>query len=149
MVNKVILVGNVGKDPEVKKLDGGMTVAKFSLATSEKYTNRQGDKVESTEWHNIVVWNRLAEIVEQYVSKGSRLYLEGKLKTRSWDGQDGTKRYTTEVFVNNMQMLSTRQESGQSQRSTQQQTRYQSQSEYQPQPSYEPEFDAPEEDLPF
>jgi single-strand DNA-binding protein len=91
----------------------------------------------------------LAEIVEQYVSKGSRLYLEGKLKTRSWDGQDGTKRYTTEVFVNNMQMLSTRQESGQSQRSTQQQTRYQSQSEYQPQPSYEPEFDAPEEDLPF
>lgn len=106
-VNKVILIGRVGKDPEVRHLDGDKTVASFSLATSEKYTNRAGEKVEQTEWHNVVIWGKLAEIAEKYVVKGMMLYIDGKIKTRSWE-KDGAKHYTTEIFADSFQMLSSK-----------------------------------------
>ena len=107
-VNKVILVGNVGKDPETRYLEGGTAVCSFSLATSETYRNRDGERVTNTEWHNIVLWRGLAEIAEKYVRKGSQLYIEGRIRTRSWDDRDGNKRYTTEVVGDNMQMLGRR-----------------------------------------
>ncbi len=110
MVNKVILIGNVGADPEVRYLDGGVAVANIRLATTENYKNKNGEKIEQTEWHNVVLWRGLAEVVEKYVKKGMRLYIEGRLRTRSWDDQNGTKRYTTEIFADNMQMLSFKQD---------------------------------------
>ena len=110
MVNKVILIGNVGADPEVRYLEGGTAVANLRLATTERYKNKNGENVDQTEWHNIVLWRRLAEVVEKYVRKGSRLYIEGRIRTRSWDDQNGNKRYTTEIWADNMQMLSSRQE---------------------------------------
>jgi single-strand DNA-binding protein len=114
-VNKVILVGNVGKDPEVRYLEGGTAVCSFPLATSETYRNRDGDRVTTTEWHNIVLWRGLAEIAEKYVKKGSQLYIEGKIRTRSWDDRDGNKRYTTEVIADTMQMLGRRTDESQPQ----------------------------------
>jgi len=107
-INKVILVGNVGKDPEVRYLDSGVAVANFPFATSETYKNKNGEKVTTTEWHNIVLWRGLAEVVEKYVKKGSQLYLEGKIRSRSWDDRDGNKRYTTEIVADTMQMLGRR-----------------------------------------
>ena len=109
-VNKVILIGNLGKDPEVRYLEGGTAVANFSLATSETYKNRNGELTTSTEWHNIVVWRRLAEITEKYLKKGNKVYIEGKLRTRSWQDQDGNTRYTTEVVADNLTMLGGRAE---------------------------------------
>lgn len=104
-VNKVILVGRLGKDPEVRHLENGATVANFSLATSETYKDRQtGERREQTEWHNVVLWRGLAEVVEKYVKKGDMIYIEGKLRTRSWE-KDGVTRYTTEVVGDNMTML--------------------------------------------
>jgi len=107
-INKVILVGNVGKDPEIRHLDSGVAVANFPLATSESYTAKNGDKVTSTGWHNIVLWRGLAEVAEKYVTKGRQLYIEGKIKTRSYDDKDGNKRYITEIVADVMQMLGTR-----------------------------------------
>lgn len=107
-VNKVILVGNVGKDPEIRHLDSGVAVANFPLATSESYIAKNGDKVESTEWHNIVVWRGLADVAEKYVTKGRQLYIEGKIRTRSWDDKDGNKRYTTEIVADVLQLLGSR-----------------------------------------
>jgi single-strand DNA-binding protein len=107
-VNKVILVGNVGKDPETRYLEGGTAVCSFPLATSETYRNRDGEKITNTEWHNVVLWRGLAEVAEKYVRKGSQLYIEGRIRTRSWDDRDGNKRYTTEVVGDNMQMLGKR-----------------------------------------
>ena len=107
-INKVILVGNVGKDPEIRHLDSGVAVANFPLATSESYTAKNGDKVTSTEWHNIVLWRGLADVAEKYVTKGRQLYIEGKIKTRSYDDKDGNKRYITEIVADVMQMLGTR-----------------------------------------
>ncbi|NOY96309.1 MAG: single-stranded DNA-binding protein [Chlorobi bacterium] len=104
-VNKVILVGNVGKDPEVRHLDSGVAVANFPLATSETYIAKNGDKVTTTEWHNIVMWRGLAEVVEKYVTKGKQLYIEGRIRTRSYDDQSGNKRYITEIYGDVMQML--------------------------------------------
>ncbi len=104
-VNKAILVGNVGKDPEVRYLEGGTAVASFSLATSEVYKNKSGEKVTQTEWHNIVAWRHLAELAEKYITKGKQLYIEGRITTRSWDDKDGNKRYTTEIVANSIQML--------------------------------------------
>ena len=104
-VNKVILIGNVGRDPEVRHLDKDVTVANFTMATSESYTAKNGEKVTTTEWHNIVVWRGLAKVVEQYVKKGDKLYIEGKIRTRAWDDKDGNKRYTTEIYTDNMEML--------------------------------------------
>lgn len=103
-VNKVILVGHLGKDPEVRHLEGGATVVNFTLATTETY-NRDGRKVEQTEWHNIVVWRGLAEIAAKFLHKGKLIYVEGRLRTRSYDDRDGNKRYVTEVVADNFTML--------------------------------------------
>lgn len=108
MINKVILVGRVGKDPEVRHLDNNSVVARFTLATNESYKNKNGEKITNTEWHNIVVWRSLAEIAGRYVKKGTMLYVEGKIRTRAWDDKDGNKRYTTEIEADNFQMLSSR-----------------------------------------
>ena len=112
-VNKVILLGNVGKDPDVRYLDTGIAVATFSIATSERaYTLTNGTQVpERTEWHNLVLWRGLAEIAEKFVRKGDKLYIEGKMKTRSYDDSNGIKRYVTEVFVDQMEMLTPRNSS--------------------------------------
>ena len=104
-VNKVILIGNLGRDPEVKYLDSGVAVANFSLATSENYKNKEGDRVNQTEWHNIVLWRGLAEIAEKYLKKGDSIYIEGKIKNRKWEDKEGVTRYTTEILCDNMTML--------------------------------------------
>ena len=109
-VNKVILVGNLGSDPEVKHTPSGVQVANFSLATSESWTDTDGERQERAEWHRLVLWRKLAEIAGQYLKKGNKIYVEGKLQTRSWDDQNGQKRYTTEVVVNSMEMLSSQAE---------------------------------------
>ena len=107
-VNKVILVGRLGKDPEVRNLENGATVANFTMATSETYKDKTtGEKKEITDWHNIVLWRGLAEIAQKYLHKGDMIYVEGKLRTRSWE-KDGVTRYTTEIIGDNMTMLSTR-----------------------------------------
>jgi len=107
-VNKVILVGNLGNDPEVRYMPNGNAVANVSLATSDSWKDKNtGEQQERTEWHRVIFFNRLAEIVEQYVKKGSKLYVEGRLQTRSWE-QDGVKRYTTEIVASEMQMLDSR-----------------------------------------
>lgn len=106
MINKVILVGRLGKDPEIKSTAGGNTVAKFSLATDERYTDKSGEKQERTEWHNIVVWGKLAEICGQYLRKGKLVYIEGSIRTDSWeDKESGQKKYRTEIIGNTMKML--------------------------------------------
>jgi len=105
MINKVIIVGRTGKDPEVQHLDNGTAVAKITVATNEVFKNKQGEKVENTEWHNVVLWRGLAEVVEKYVKKGDLIYIEGKLKTRTWDDKNGSKHYTTEIIADTMQML--------------------------------------------
>jgi len=111
-VNKVILIGNLGKDPEVRHLENGSTVANFSIATSESYTDKNtGERKEITDWHNIVVWRGLAKVVEQYLKKGMKVYIEGKLKTRTWQDDQGNNRYTTEVVADNMTMLTSKMDS--------------------------------------
>jgi single-strand DNA-binding protein len=111
-VNKVILIGRLGRDPEVRSLDSGVTVANFTLATTEVYRDRtSGERKETTEWHNVVLWRNLAEIAQKYLHKGDMVYIEGKLRTRSWE-KDGVTRYTTEVVADNMTLLSPRNSSG-------------------------------------
>jgi single-strand DNA-binding protein len=111
-VNKVILLGRIGQNPEVKHLESGATVANFSIATSEKYTDKSsGEVVETTTWHNLVAWKGLAEVVEKYVKKGDMIYVEGKLQTRTWE-KDGEKKYATDILVSNLQMLSSKTDSG-------------------------------------
>lgn len=127
-VNKVILLGNVGGEPDVKSLPSGTIVATFSLATSESWTDRQtGSKQEKTEWHRVVFFAKLAEIVQQYVHKGSQIYIEGKLRTQKWQDQQGNNRYTTEVLGNELQFLGSKSDNTNS-----------SQSNYQP--NYEEDF---------
>lgn len=112
-VNKVILIGNLGSDPEVRYTPDGVPVANFSLATTESWNDRNtGERQERTEWHRLVLWRRQAEVAQQYLKKGSKIYIEGKLQTRSWDDQSGQKRYTTEIVVFDMQMLDSRGEGG-------------------------------------
>lgn len=149
-VNKVILVGNVGKDPEVRHLDSGVAVANFPMATSENYTAKNGDKVSTTEWHNIVLWRGLAEVAEKYVTKGRQLYIEGKIKTRSWDDKEGNKRYTTEIVADVMQMLGTRADNQQSDNQNSQYGNNHSESA-QSQGASEPEMEdqGGDDDLPF
>lgn len=108
-VNKVILVGNVGKDPEVRFLDGGVAVANFPIATSESYKDKSGERKTTTEWHHIVLWRGLAEVAEKYVKKGSQLYLEGKIKTETYE-KDGEKRYATKIVCDVMRMLGSKSE---------------------------------------
>lgn len=111
-VNKVFLIGNVGKDPDVRYLEKGVAVANFPLATTERgYTMANGTQVpDRTEWHNIVLWRNLAEIAEKYVRKGSQIFIEGKIKTRSYEDKTGVKRYITEIYAENMQMLGKREQ---------------------------------------
>ncbi len=109
-VNKVILIGNVGKDPEVRHLDSGVAVANFPLATSETYTAKNGERVTTTEWHNIVLWRGLAEVAEKYVTKGRQIFIEGRIRTRSYDDKDGNKRYVTEIYGDNMQLLGSKRD---------------------------------------
>jgi single-strand DNA-binding protein len=107
-VNKVILIGNVGKDPEVRYLDNNLPICKISLATSEVYKNKAGEKVTTTEWHNVILWRGLAEVAEKYIKKGSQVYIEGRIRTRSYEDKDKVKRYTTEVVADVMQLLGKR-----------------------------------------
>jgi len=105
-VNRVHLIGRLGQDPDVQQTTAGVAVTKFSIATSESWKNKDtGDKEEKTEWHRIILWRRLAEVAGEYLKKGSQVYIEGKLQTRSWEDKDGIKRYTTEIVVQNMQLL--------------------------------------------
>ena len=112
-VNKVILVGNLGKDPEVRYSPSGSAMANVTIATTDSWKDKQtGEKQEKTEWHRVVFFNRLAEIVGEYLKKGSQVYIEGRLQTRKWQGQDGQDRYTTEIVANEMQMLGGRSGGG-------------------------------------
>lgn len=108
MVNKVILIGRLGRDPEVRSTQSGTSVANFTLATNERWVDANGGRQQRTEWHNIVVWGRLAEICQQYLRKGRLVYIEGRLQTREWEDRDGNRRRTTEVVASDMQMLEPR-----------------------------------------
>ena len=138
-VNKVILIGNVGKEPDVRYLDSGVAVATFSLATTERgYTLQNGTQVpDRTEWHNIVLWRGLAQTAEKYVHKGDKLYIEGKIRSRSYDDQNGVKRNIVEIFADNMEMLTPR---GTSQPQVAAPVQ---------QPVQQPVADNPADDLPF
>lgn len=105
-INKVILIGNIGKDPEVRYLEGGIAVANFPVATTENFRDKLGNKQEQTEWHQIVLWRKLAEVAEKYIRKGQQVYIEGKIRSRSWEDKDGNKRYTTEIFGDVLTILS-------------------------------------------
>jgi single-strand DNA-binding protein len=109
-VNKVILIGNLGKDPEIRYISDNVPVANFSIATSESYKDKNGEWQEATEWHNVVAWRNLAERAEKYLKKGKQVYVEGKIRTRSWDDKDGNKRYTTEIVADTLQVLGKREE---------------------------------------
>lgn len=104
-INRVILVGNLGKDPEIRHIEGGVTVARFPIATSETYKDRSGNKVERTEWHNIVAWRGLAEVAEKYLKKGQSVYIEGKIRSNNYQDKDGIQRYSIEIVADNMTML--------------------------------------------
>lgn len=139
-VNRVILIGNLGKDPEVITFDNGVKKASFPLATSESYKNKEGNRVDQTEWHNIVLWRGLAEVAERYLKKGNQIYLEGKIRTRSYE-QDGVKKYITEIFADNMTMLGKRDSGG---------TNPENESTAAPQQkAEEPDIEAIDDDLPF
>lgn len=114
-VNKVIIVGRLGADPEMKTISSGSAVTNFNLATSESWVDRDGQKQERTEWHRVVVWGKLAEICSQHLSKGRQVFVEGRLQTRSWEDQQGQKRYTTEVVANNVQFLGSNERASQGQ----------------------------------
>lgn len=170
MINKVILVGNVGQDPEVRYTGdaaNGAKVATVRLATTERYRDRSGNLQEHTEWHSIVAWRNTADVIEKYVKKGTQLYIEGRLRTRSWDDQNGNKRYTTEIIVDNLQLLGKKSDNPGGQQggyqAPAQQPQYGQQAYSQPaQPAYTPQpavqqpaapqnvvNDMPDDDLPF
>ena len=170
-LNKVMLIGNVGRDPEVRYLDGqsgNAKVAIFTLATTERYRDRNGETRENTEWHNIVAWRSTADVVERFVRKGTQLYIEGRIRTRSWDDQTGNKRYTTEILADNLQLLGKKTDNPGAQQGGYQSPSQASQPAYAPQqaysqpaqPAYAPQpvqaqparnvvEDMPEDDLPF
>ena len=111
-VNKAILVGNLGRDPELRHTPNGQAVVNFTLATSETWTDKSGEKVERTEWHRIVVWGKTAEMCNQYLSKGRTVYVEGRIQTREWEDKEGAKRYTTEINANTVNFIGPRSDSG-------------------------------------
>ena len=178
MINKVILIGNVGQDPQIRytgDVNNGTKVATFRVATTERYRDRSGNLQEHTEWHSIVVWRNTADVVEKYVKKGTQVYIEGRLRSRSWDDQNGNKRYVTEIVADTLQLLGRRPEGQQQggyqqpgvQQGYQQPQPYQQPGVQQPtyqqpgvqQPTYQPPVqqaqpkpavdDLPEDDLPF
>ena len=110
-LNKVILIGNLGADPESREMPDGTKLTKFSIATTERYTNKEGERISNTEWHNIVLWRGLAEVAEKYLKKGDSVCIEGKLKTRSWEDENGIKKYATDIQGDNMTMLGSKRES--------------------------------------
>ncbi len=140
-VNKVILIGNLGKDPDIVTFDNGVKKASFSLATSESFKNKEGNRVDQTEWHNIVLWRGLAEVAEKYLKKGNQIFLEGKIKTRMYE-QDGVKKYITEIFGDNMTMLGSKREAGDGGGEPVNQEKVSSKIE-------DTEIEAPNDDLPF
>ena len=172
-LNKAMLIGNVGRDPEVRYLDGSAgqaKVATFTLATTERYRDRNGETRENTEWHNIVAWRSTADVVERFVKKGTQVYIEGRIRTRSWDDQNGNKKYTTEIIADTLQLLGKKSDNpGGQGGGYQQQGGYQQPAYQQPQPSFQqpgvqPQSyapvqqavpqqaqaeDLPEDDLPF
>ncbi len=166
-LNKVMLIGNVGRDPEVRYLDGNSgnaKVATFTLATTERYRDRNGETRENTEWHNIVAWRGNADVVERFVKKGTQLFIEGRIRTRSWDDQSGNKRYTTEIIADNLQLLGKKSDNpggqggyqapAQPQYGQQQTYSQPSQQAYAPQaevqkPATSQVDDMPDDDLPF
>ncbi len=109
-LNKVMLIGNLGKDPEMRRFDNDISKASFSLATTERYTNKAGEIVENTDWHNIVAWRGLATVCERYLKKGNKVYIEGRIRNRSWDAEDGTKKYITEIEAKELILLTPRAE---------------------------------------
>lgn len=113
-VNKVILLGNLGKDPEVRAIDNGRKVARFTLATTESYRNQQGERVDQTEWHNVVFWGPVVDVIEKYLKKGNQVYIEGKISNRSYDDKDGVKKYITEITGNNLTLVGGKGSSGES-----------------------------------
>ena len=162
-LNKAMLIGNVGRDPEVRYLDGqsgNAKVATFTLATTERYRGRNGETRENTEWHNIVAWRSTADVVERFVKKGTQVYIEGRIRTRSWDDQNGNKRYTTEIIADNLQLLGKKTDNPGAQPGGYQQPGYAqpAQPSYQPQQAFaqpqqaQPQNiadDMPDDDLPF
>ncbi len=135
-VNKVMLIGNLGADPEIRYTPSGAAVANFNMATRAQWTNKEGEKQDRTEWHRIVAWRRLGEICGEYLHKGSLVYIEGRLQTRSWEDRDGNKRYTTEIVAQGMQMLD---RAGKSAEAVSTEERF---------PTEEP-LDVPDDDIPF
>lgn len=162
-VNKVILIGNLGQDPELRYTGSGTAVCNLSIATNETYKDRDGNLVEKTEWHRVVTWDRLAEICGEYLSKGRQVYIEGSLQTRSWEDQDGNTRYTTEIKAREMQMLGNRDSDHggggggnydqrrpqQSYQQPRQQPQRQPQPQYQQQAQMPDDTFAPDDELPF
>ena len=152
-VNKVILIGNLGQDPELRYTGTGTAVCNLRIATNESYKDQDGQLVEKTEWHSVVAWSRLAEICGEYLKKGSRVYFEGSLQTRSWEDRDGNTRYTTEIKAREMMMLDSRggdfDQGDYDQRRPQQQRQPQRQQQYQAQPQAAGDSFAPDDDLPF
>jgi single-strand DNA-binding protein len=135
-LNKVMLIGNLGADPEIRYTPSGAAVANFNMATKAQWTTKEGEKQDRTEWHRIVAWRRLGEICGEYLHKGSLVYIEGRLQTRSWEDRDGNKRYTTEIVAQGMQMLD---RAGQSAEAVSTEERF---------PTEEP-LDVPDDDIPF
>ena len=172
-LNKAMLIGNVGRDPEVRYLDGSSgqaKVATFTLATTERYRDRNGETRENTEWHNIVAWRNTADVVERFVKKGTQVYIEGRIRTRSWDDQSGNKRYTTEIIADTLQLLGKKSDNPGGQGAYQSQGAPAQPSHQQPAPAYQQQAyaqpqqpaqqpmpaapqtaddDMPEDDLPF
>ena len=159
-LNKVMLIGNVGRDPEVRYLDGNSgnaKVATFTLATTERYRDRNGETRENTEWHNIVAWRGNADVAERFIKKGTQVYIEGRIRTRSWDDQTGNKRYTTEIIVDNLQLLGKKSDNpgGQGGYQAPAQPQYGQQANSQPAAHTAPANvqnvinDQPDDDLPF
>lgn len=140
-VNKVLLIGNLGRDPEVRYTQGGTAVANLNLATTDSWKDAQGQRQEKTEWHKVVAWDKLAEIAKEYLTKGDKVYIEGKLQTRSWDDKSGNKRYTTEIRAEQMLMLGARGGEAGAQDSS---SATSAPDEFAPAP-----FEASDEDVPF
>jgi len=150
MINKVILVGRLGKDPEIRSTPQGNTVAKFTMATDEKFTDRAGEKQERTEWHNIVAWGKLGEICGQYLKKGKLVYIEGSIRTDSWDDKEsGQKKYRTEIVANTMKMLDRRGDEGGGSSGGYGGGYSQQQPQRSGKPSPAPDFQEDDEEVPF
>lgn len=150
-INRVILVGNLGKDPEIRHTEGGVAVARFPIATSESYKDKSGNKVERTEWHNIVAWRGLAEVAEKYLKKGQSIYVEGRIRSNNYQDKEGIQRYSIEIVADNMTMLGGRGEgsNGQSQNNSVQESNSGYNSGNAAKPEMNTAYDNEPDDLPF